>query len=137
LGRGKLILLDTHCLFWWVNDDQGKLSADASAAIAAERPGGEILISSITAWEVAMLVARGRLGLSMDTAAWLATVQEIEEVKFIPVDNEIAVQAVTLPAEFHKDPADRLIVATARKFGVPLVTADEKIRGYPHVRTIW
>ena len=84
-----------------------------------------------------MLVARGRLGLSMDTAAWLATVQEIEEVKFIPVDNEIAVQAVTLPAEFHKDPADRLIVATARKFGVPLVTADEKIRGYPHVRTIW
>jgi PIN domain nuclease of toxin-antitoxin system len=137
LGRGKLILLDTHCLFWWVNDDQGKLSADALAAIAAERPGGEILISSITAWEVAMLVARGRLGLSMDTAAWLATVQEIEEVKFIPVDNEIAVQAVTLPAEFHKDPADRLIVATARKFAAPLVTADEKIRGYPHVRTIW
>jgi len=132
-----LILLDTHCLFWWVNDDQGKLSADALAAIAAERPGGEILISSITAWEIAMLVARGRLGLSMDTAAWLATVQEIEEIKFIPVDNEIAVQAVTLPAEFHKDPADRIIVATARKFAVPIVTVDEKIRGYPHVRTIW
>ena len=132
-----MILLDTHCLFWWVNDDQGKLSADALAAIAAERPDGEILISSITAWEVAMLVARGRLGLSMDTSAWLATVQEIEEVKFVPIDNEIAVQAVTLPAEFHKDPADRVIIATARKFAVPIVTADERIRGYPHVRTIW
>jgi len=84
-----------------------------------------------------MLVARGRLGLAMDVTPWLAAVQEIEEVRFVPVDNEIAAQAVALPGLFHKDPADRMIVATARRFGSPLVTADEKILGYPHVRTIW
>jgi PIN domain nuclease of toxin-antitoxin system len=137
LGSRKLILLDTHCLFWWVNDGGDRLSADALAAIADERPDGDILISSITSWEIAMLVARGRLGLSMDIATWLATVQEIEEVEFVPIDNAIALEAVALPPEFHKDPADRLIVATARILGVPIVTADEKIRDYPHVRTIW
>lgn len=84
-----------------------------------------------------MLVARGRVSLSMDVHAWLATVQEIEGVIFVPVDNEIGVKAVELPGEFHKDPADRLIVATSRKFAVPVVTADEKLRAYQHVRTIW
>ena len=131
-----MILLDTHCLFWWTSDPR-HLSSVAATAIAAERPGGDILISSITAWEIAMLVARGRLGLSMGISDWLAVVEEIGEVRFIPVDNAIAVDAVTLPGEFHKDPADRLIVATARKLGVAIVTADEKIRSYAHVRTIW
>ena len=78
-----------------------------------------------------MLVSRGRLSLTMDVAAWLAVVEEIEAVAFAPVDNEIGVKAVELPREFHKDPADRIIVATARTLGAPVVTADEKIRGYP------
>ncbi len=73
----------------------------------------------------------------MDIPAWLALVGEIREVSFVPVDNAIAVDAVSLPGEFHKDPADRLFVATARKFGVPIVTADERIRNYAQVRTIW
>lgn len=84
-----------------------------------------------------MLVARGRLSLSMDVAAWLAAVERIEEVRFVAVDNEIGVKSVELPGEFHKDPADRMIVATARKLGAVLVTADEKLRAYPHVKTIW
>ena len=84
-----------------------------------------------------MLVARGRLGLTMEIGAWLAVVEEIAEVRFIPVDNAIAVESVALPGEFHKDPADRLIVATARKLGIPIVSADERIANYPHVRTIW
>jgi PIN domain nuclease of toxin-antitoxin system len=105
--------------------------------MAAELQGGEIAISSITAWEIAMLTKRGRLSLSIDVTTWLAAIQQIERVGFVAIDNEIAVNAVELPGEFHKDPADRLIVATARKLGVPIVTADEKITGYPHVRTIW
>ena len=128
--------MDTHCLCWWVDGGQ-ELSNAAAAAIAAEGSDGDILISSITAWEIAMLVARGRLRLSMDTGAWLAVVEEIRAVSVVSVDNAIAVAAVALPGEFHKDPADRMIVATARKFGVPIVTADEKIRNYAHVRTIW
>ncbi len=91
----------------------------------------------MTAWEIAMLVDRGRLTLSMDVTAWLAVVEAIEAVRFVPIDNEIGVKSVELPGEFHRDPADRIIVATARKLGVPIVTADEKIRAYPHVRTIW
>jgi len=84
-----------------------------------------------------MLVAKGRIALSMDIEEWLSVVSQIEAVSFMPVDNEIAVKSVELPGEFHKDPADRIIVATARKLAAPLVTADDKIRGYPHVRTIW
>ena len=137
MGRGAVILLDTHILLWWAGGNPELLSADAAAAITAAITGGEIAVSSISAWEIAMLVDRGRLALSMDVAAWLAVVQEIEALRFIPVDHEIGVKAVELPGVFHKDPADRMIVATARKLGVPLVTADEKIRMYEHVRVIW
>ena len=132
-----MIVLDTHALIWWVSGNQNHLSADAAAAIQAELQGGRIALSSISAWEVAMLVNRGRLALSMDVSTWLAVVEDIEAIAFIPVDNEIGVKAVELPGGFHKDPADRLIVATARKLAVPVVTADDKIRNYPHVRTIW
>jgi PIN domain nuclease of toxin-antitoxin system len=98
---------------------------------------GEILISSITAWEIAMLVAKERITLSMNVAQWLDVVSQIDNVRFVPVYNEISVKSTELPGEFHKDPADRMIVATARKFAAPLVSADEKIRSYPHVKTIW
>jgi len=132
-----VIVLDTHALLWWASGDQAQLSAAASQAIAGELNGGQIVVSSISSWELAMLVAKDRVALSMDIEAWLSVVSEIEAVRFMPVDNEIAVKSVELPGEFHKDPADRIIVATARKLAVPLVTADDKIRGYPHVRTLW
>ena len=131
-----MIVLDTHTLVWWVTGDP-TLSKKAKTAIAHEMAGGEIIVSAISAWEIAMLVERERLLLSMDVSSWLATVSAIEAVRFIPVDVEIATKSVDLPGEFHKDPADRMIVATARKFAVPLVTKDEKIRAYRHVKTIW
>ena len=84
-----------------------------------------------------MLVARQKLLLTMDVSSWLATVREIESVRFVPVDVEIATKSVELPGEFHNDPADRMIVATARRLAAPLVTKDAKIRRYAHVRTIW
>lgn len=132
-----MILLDTHVLIWGVNGDRHLLSAPAAAAIEAEAQRGEIALSSITAWEIAMLVARGRLALSMEATQWLAAIEDADVAKFVPVDRDIAVIAAELPGEFHKDPVDRIIVATARKLGVAIVTADEKIRRYPHVRTIW
>jgi PIN domain nuclease of toxin-antitoxin system len=130
-----LILLDTHVLVWWVNGD--RLSPAALSAIDDARKGGGIGVSSISAWEIAMLVAAGRLALSMDVAAWLAAVEAIEGVSFVPVDNAIAVGAVNLPGEFHKDPADRIIVATARALGAELVSADGRIGAYKHVRAVW
>jgi PIN domain nuclease of toxin-antitoxin system len=131
-----MILLDTHVLFWWISE-KSKLTPPAIAAIEAEIPGGQILISSMSVWEVTMLVAAGRRTLSVSVPDWIAGFENIAEVTFIPVDNDIAVQSVLLPNGFHKDPADRIIVATARKFGAPIITADQKIRSYRHVRTIW
>lgn len=132
-----MIVLDTHALLWWVNGERAQLSAAATAAIDAEMDGGQILVSSMSAWELAMLVERRRVALSMDIASWLDTLGRIDAVRMVPVDSEIAVKSVQLPGDFHKDPADRIIVATARKFAAPLVSADEKIRAYPHVRAIW
>jgi len=131
-----VIVLDTHALVWWVTGD-AELSKKAKAVIEREQDSGEIIVSAISVWEIAMLVEKGRLILSMDVSSWLATVAEIERVKFLPVDMVIANKSVALPGEFHKDPADRMIVATSRKLAVPIVTKDEKIRSYPHVKTIW
>ena len=132
-----MIVLDTHVLIWWVSGATDQLSPAAQQAITQEIQDGKIVVSSISAWELAMLVAKDRLALSMDVADWLACVDQIETLSFVPVDNIIAVKSTELPGEFHKDPADRIIVATARKVAAPLVTADEKILAYPHVRTIW
>jgi PIN domain nuclease of toxin-antitoxin system len=131
-----VIVLDTHALVWWVTGDAA-LSKKARKEIEREQSGGAIIISAISAWEIAMLVTHGRLVLAMDVSSWLATVAEIESVRFLSVDVEIAAKSVELPGEFHKDPADRMIVATARKLAVPLVTKDDKILNYPHVKTIW
>ncbi|MEI8299436.1 MAG: type II toxin-antitoxin system VapC family toxin [Pseudomonadota bacterium] len=131
-----MIVLDTHTLVWWVNGDPA-LSKKARALLGKESAGGEIVISSISAWEIAMLVARRRLVLSMDVSGWLATVKQIEAVRFVPVDVEVATKSVELPGEFHSDPADRIIVATARMLAAPLVTKDVRIRAYAHVKTVW
>ena len=131
-----MIVLDTHTLIWWVTNDAA-LSKKAKTAIERERAGGEIIVSAISAWEIAMLVKRETIAFSMDVENCLATVQQIPGVRFAPVDVDVSLKSVQLPGEFHKDPADRLIVATARKFAAPLVTKDLKIRAYAHVKTIW
>lgn len=113
------------------------LSKKAKAAIEREMAGGEIIVSDISVWKIAMLVERERLFLSMHVRSWLATVGAIEAVRFLPVDVEIAMKYADLTDEFHKDPADRMIVATARKLAMPLVTKDERIRAHARVKTIW
>lgn len=131
-----MIVLDTHVLIWWVSD-RTQLSKKAYGAIKKEGANGEILISAISTWEIATLVSKNRLVLSMEVSSWISTVATIERVRFVPVDNDIAIKSTELDGEFHKDPADRIIVATARKFAVPLVTSDERIRAYAHVKTVW
>lgn len=132
-----MIVLDTHVLVWWANGGE-RLSPVAADAIEAEAShDGRILISSISAWEIAMLVQRERLDLALDLDTWLSAVESIDGVEFVPLAPRVAVQAARLPGEFHKDPADRFIVSLARERGAPLVTADEKIQRYPHVRWIW
>ncbi len=133
-----MIVLDTQSLIWWVNEDK-KLSNSALKAINKEmaKEDGQIMISSITTWEIALLIKKGRLALTMDIDDWVDTVASIEGVHFVPIDNDVAIQSVRLPGEFHPDPADRMITALARHLSVELVTSDEKIRNYKHVKTIW
>jgi len=131
-----VIVLDTHVLVWWVSGDPA-LSRAARNVIQEQQLSGEIIISAISAWEIAMLVDRGRLVLSMDVDSWLSAVARIERMRFVAVDREIGVKSVTLPGDFHKDPADRMIVATCHVLSAPLVTADSKIQEYAHITTIW
>ena len=132
-----MIVLDTHVLLWWVSGSD-QLSATAEKAIKRTlATGNEVLVSAISAWEVSMLIEKGRLVLSMDVENWFDEVSQIDGLRFIPVDNEIGIKSTVLPGTFHKDPADRMIIATARKLALSLVTADEKIRSYEHVKTIW
>ena len=131
-----MIVLDTHVWVWWVsNPDQ--LSSGARIAIDQSMADSKVFISSISGWEIAMLVARGRLELTMPVRDWIAISEGLSFLHFVPVTNNIAIKSVQLPGELHGDPADRLIVATALSMGSALVTKDEKILNYPHVKTIW
>ena len=84
-----------------------------------------------------MLVARGRIALAMDLDEWLQAVESLDGIALVPVTAQAAVQSATLPGDFHKDPADRMIVALARERNAVLVTADDKIQRYPHVHWVW
>jgi len=136
-GRAYVIVLDTHALIWWVNGGN-KLSPAAKNAIAkTQRKEGDVLISSITTWEIALLVKKGRLTLTMDVPEWIAATAAIENLRYVAINNELAIKSVNLPGDFHPDPADRMITALARHFNVPLITADERILNYKYVNTIW
>jgi len=131
-----LIVLDTHAWIWWLaNPDQISRAAQEEIDRAMERE--EILISSISCWEIALLVRKGRLELAMPVEDWIARSEALPFVQFVPLDNRIALRSNHLPGEIHDDPADRIIIATALTVGVPLVSKDGRIRDYPHVETIW
>lgn len=132
-----MIVLDTHAWVWWVSSPERVPKKARRTVDEAVRAGGPVLISTISAWEVAMLVARGRLVLTLEVEGWIANTEALPFVQFVPVDNRIALRAVSLPEFPHRDPADRMIVATAVGFGVPLVTGDTRLHQYRPVDTIW
>lgn len=129
-----MIVLDTHVLIWWVANPK-KLSREVRKSIKEEKEG--ILVSSISVWEIYLLVKKGRLKLTIDVDSWLAKVESLPLIRFVPVNNRIAAKSVNLPEKFHQDPADRIIVATARDLGATLLTNDQRIRKYSHVQTLW
>jgi PIN domain nuclease of toxin-antitoxin system len=132
-----VILLDTHSLIWWISEPT-RVPAKASRAIAgAVRAGEPIAASSISIWEIAMLVDRGRLTLTMDVDSWIGKVETLPFLTFIPIDNQIAARSVRLERFPNRDPADRMIVATALGHGASLITADAALHKYRSVKTIW
>lgn len=131
-----MIVLDTHILLWWINDP-APLSKPAKEAIDAAVKSKSVHVSCISSWEIALLVERARLRLALDVRDWLCRCEALPFLTFVAVGNAIAVESVRLPDFPHADPADRIIAATALSLGAALVTKDDKLRNYSHVKTIW
>jgi PIN domain nuclease of toxin-antitoxin system len=129
-----VILLDTHALIWMACDSK-RLSRKARQAIRHARQSSGLAVATITLWEVALLADRGRIQISGTVELFLR--ETVSKVVLRPMTPEIAVLAVQLPANYPKGPADRVIAATAMVEGLPLVTADERIRAANVVNTIW
>ena len=131
-----MILLDTSTLIWWTTALE-KLSKKARDVIEKEIKEGVFFVSSISIWEIYLLVKKEKEGFSVDIDTWLEKVGSSPYINFIPVDNKIAAKSVMLPDFSNKDPADRMIVATALINGATLVTSDKRILNYPHVQSVW
>lgn len=129
-----MIVLDTHAWIWWVDGDR-RLTQSQRDIITAEE-AGLIGVSAISCWEVAKLVELGRVALSCSLEEWLDQALSYPGVQLVALTPEIAIESTRLPGEFHRDPADQIIVATARMYDCSLVTSDEKVLKYPHVTTI-
>jgi PIN domain nuclease of toxin-antitoxin system len=113
------------------------LSEPAKEAIDAAVKSKTVHVSCISSWEIALLVERGRLRLALDVRDWLCRCEALPFLTFVAFGNAIAIESVRLPDFPHADPADRIIAATALSLGAALVTKDDKLRNYPHVKTIW
>ncbi len=129
-----MILLDTHVVAW-AADDPKRLSRDATSAIQRARRGEGLAVSAMTVWELAQLVASGRVQVygSVETSVRVL----IEGMTVIPITPEIAALTTQFPEDYPRDPADRIIGATARAEGLTLVTRDERIRNCALLKTVW
>jgi PIN domain nuclease of toxin-antitoxin system len=131
-----VIVLDTHVLVWWVSGSR-RLSARADRAIRQGLRRGALIASAISVLEIVTAVRRGRLELGSPVDQWVADLQALPELRFEPVSVEIARVAGSFPDAMPGDPADRIIVATARALGARLVTADTRLRKSPELVTVW
>jgi len=129
-----MLLLDTHILLW-MNLEPHKLSKSATDAIKHARAQSSIAVADITLWEVAWLASRNRISIFGSLESFLREV--LAGIVVHPITAEIATLSVQLPATLAGDPSDRLIVSTALAHGIPLVTADQRIRQSQTVSTIW
>lgn len=132
-----MIVLDTHTLIWWVDSPQ-KLSKRAKKTIEDHKlKEKSILVSSISTFEIYLLIKKGKLILTSHPDVWLEKIESLPCVHFVPVDNKIAALSVNLTDFSHRDPADRIIIATALHLGAKLVTSDTRIRKYRLVQSVW
>jgi PIN domain nuclease of toxin-antitoxin system len=128
-----VIVLDTATWIWRASEPE-RLSARARRAIEGT---DRALVSAISVWEVAMLVAKGRIRLDRPVGHWVDLALALPGVELTALEPAIAVRSTRLPGPFHPDPADRIIVATALQHAAPVITPDERIRSYPHVQSEW
>ncbi len=123
------VLLDTHALVWLLNGS--KQLGETSRTLIQEAVKDDCLyLSAISPWEIAMLVSKMRLALDRDVGEWLHIALPLPGIRLEPLSLEVAVASTRLPSDIHSDPADRIIVATARHLGAVLVTDDHLLLNY-------
>ena len=130
-----MVVMDTH-IWWWAISERAQLSRRARSLLA-KTPPEQRVIASISIWEFAMMVTRGRIQLTISPDEWLDYAISKTGITILNLDSRTALESCNLPGKFHKDPADRIIVATARIHQAKLITRDQKIIDYPHVTTVW
>lgn len=123
-----MMLIDTHILLWFQLGDTTKLNHDDIKLIMKAHDKGILHLSAISIWEIAMLQKQQRVALHQPVDKWLDNATK--GIEIIPINREIALESVLLPNCEHKDPADRLILATARVVGLKLMTKDQKLNAY-------
>lgn len=132
------MLLDTHAWVWLLNGS-ARLGPKARKAIQRSLAEEAVLVSAISPWEVAMLVAKGRLILDRDVGEWVDAALSLPGFRLEPISPEVAVASTRLPGVLHSDPADRMIAATARHLRSTLITADKLLLDYGkggHIKTL-
>ena len=126
------LLLDTHVWIWFVTGEAKRFERRALRAIERACQQGACWVSVISVWELGMLAAKARLTLSLPAEEWTKRALDTPGMSLAPLTREAAVESSFLPGQFHGDPADRLLVATARHLRARLATADEKMLNYAH-----
>jgi PIN domain nuclease of toxin-antitoxin system len=129
-----MILLDTHIWVWWVDDSQQL--TDRQRHVIQDNVRSGLGVSAISCWEVAKLVEYRRLELACAIEEWMAQAVAYPGIQLLELTPQIAIESTKLPGNFHRDPADQIIVATARLYDIPLLTVDSRILPYSHVRTL-
>lgn len=130
-----IYFLDTHILVWWVADRK-RLSSKQREVLAEVVPEHPVWISQITLWEIATLNSLGRLQLDRPLRAWLEQATAPPLVRRASITPAIAALVAELPDSFHRDPGDRIIVATAQIKGAMLLTSDQRILDADIIQTI-
>jgi PIN domain nuclease of toxin-antitoxin system len=128
-----VILLDTHAWVWFANES-AKLSRKAIGRI---RNAGRIAVCTISYWEIARLVSRGNLTFDRDLEEWFEQASSLPRVEITPMSPTIGARLAQIGDDFHGDPADRIIAATAMTHRVELITRDEKLHAYTPLRCVW
>ncbi|HEV2322767.1 MAG TPA: type II toxin-antitoxin system VapC family toxin [Terracidiphilus sp.] len=123
------LLLDTHVLVWLL-EDSTRISDAAYAQLQQAANEDQLLVSAITPWEIALLDAKGRVKLTREVGDWLDAALGLPGIHLEPLSPAIAVASTRLPGDIHGDPADRILVATARHVDATLVTADQQLLTY-------
>jgi PIN domain nuclease of toxin-antitoxin system len=130
MPKAKHLLLDTHIWVWLLNGEVKVQKSAVFSEIIAASQNNTLHLSAISIWEVAMLEAKGRITFTTDITSWITNAISAPGLAITGLRPDISIDSTHLPGNYHGDPADRIIIATARHLKCPLITADEKILSY-------